>query len=489
MTRVDASPHAAGDRLPRARESDPRAPRTATVVLAGLVALAVAMGIGRFAFTPLLPMMLHDGAIDLASASWLASANYLGYLVGALLCTVQPWLWRRLAWAPVSARRWIRGGLAATVLLTLGMALPLPASWAALRFGAGVASAFVFVFTSGWCLAQLAARQAASLGATIYCGPGAGILVSGLLASVLVAWEWRAAAGWLLFGVVAAVLAATVWRVAGADGSPSPGQAARAEPGRGEAGATASPSRHRSTGATPDATCVDHPGGDGAATPAAVASASAAGSPPPAPASRAKRDGTEMTLLAVAYGIAGFGYIITATFLPVIARAAMPGSRWLDLFWPMFGAGVIVGPLLSTRLRGPGHLRLRLAACYVIQAAAVGFTVWWPTPLGFAAGSVLLGVPFTAISFFAMQEARRLEPVDASAAMGLLTALYGVGQILGPPLAAWLVRHSASADQGFARALAAAMAALVVGAALYLASARWFPQAQVEAGTSRRGTA
>ena len=63
-----------------------------SVALAGAVALAVAMGIGRFAFTPLLPMMLDDGVVDLQGASWLASANYLGYLAGALMCTFQPWL-------------------------------------------------------------------------------------------------------------------------------------------------------------------------------------------------------------------------------------------------------------------------------------------------------------------------------------------------------------------------------------------------------------
>ena len=68
--------------------------RPRNVALAGLVSLAVAMGIGRFAFTPLLPMMLHDGVLDLAAGSWLASANYLGYLVGAVLCTLQPWIWR-----------------------------------------------------------------------------------------------------------------------------------------------------------------------------------------------------------------------------------------------------------------------------------------------------------------------------------------------------------------------------------------------------------
>src|SRR5258705_6243475 len=65
------------------------------IALAGAVSLAVAMGIGRFAFTPLLPMMLADRVIDLHTASWLASANYLGYLAGALLCTFQPWIWAR----------------------------------------------------------------------------------------------------------------------------------------------------------------------------------------------------------------------------------------------------------------------------------------------------------------------------------------------------------------------------------------------------------
>ena len=66
----------------------PRAPSSAlAIALAGLVSLAVAMGIGRFAFTPLLPMMLAERTVTLAGASLLASANYFGYLVGALVCT------------------------------------------------------------------------------------------------------------------------------------------------------------------------------------------------------------------------------------------------------------------------------------------------------------------------------------------------------------------------------------------------------------------
>src|SRR5690349_786528 len=128
-----------------------------TIALAGLVSLGVAMGIGRFAFTPLLPMMLAERSLDLTGASLLASANYLGYLVGAVACTFQPWLWRRLGWSSrVNGPALVRAGLAATAVLTLGMAFHLPGAWVLLRFAAGVASAFVFLYTSGFCLEQLA---------------------------------------------------------------------------------------------------------------------------------------------------------------------------------------------------------------------------------------------------------------------------------------------------------------------------------------------
>ena len=90
------------------------------VALTGLACLAVAVGMGRFAFTPVLPMMLDDGLLDLRQASALASSNYLGYLLGALACALQPWLWRRLGctWAPSYASL-IRAGLLGTIVAFL----------------------------------------------------------------------------------------------------------------------------------------------------------------------------------------------------------------------------------------------------------------------------------------------------------------------------------------------------------------------------------
>jgi predicted MFS family arabinose efflux permease len=397
----------------------------AAIALAGALSLAVAMGIGRFAFTPILPMMLADGVVDLPQASWLASANYLGYTLGALLCTVQPWVWSR--WPALPSLRFvslIRAGLVSTGVLTLAMALNWPAAWPALRFAAGVTSAVVFVFTSGWCMSQLAQRGMPAMGGLIYVGPGAGIVVSGLLASALVAIGWPAAVAWGVFGVLAFALLASVWQYLV---GPEEKLASR---------------------------------------------------PAPAQPSTPNRMGRwELPVLTLAYGLAGFGYIVTATFLPVIARTALPGSAWLDLFWPIFGAGIMVGAVLATRIPARLDRRWLLTACYTLQALGVLCSLVLPSLPGFAAGSLMLGLPFTAITFFAMQEARRLRPEAAASLIGLLTAFYAVGQILGPPMVAVLMRHTPTASAGFTWSLEIAAGALVLGAGLFAWLARTYPLA------------
>ena len=307
----------------------------------------------------------------------------------------------------------------------------MPALWPWLRFAAGVASAFVFVFTSAWCLARLAERNASNLGGLMFTGPGAGIAISGVLASGMVALQWKAAAGWLIFGVVACVLTAITWRTFG-----------------------------KSVGMK-----------------LAVASGiKTESSVPTAKVSASLVSRWQMFWLAIAYGLDGLGYIITATFLPVIARQVMPGSAWLDLFWPLFGLAVVAGALLSIRISLKVDLRYVLAASYAMQAFGVILTVWLPTPLGFALGSLLLGLPFTAITFFAMQEVRRLKPNSVASYTGLLTAVYGLGQIAGPPMAAWLLGRSATVGQGFNVALEIAASSLVLGAFMFVGLARAYPK-------------
>ncbi len=320
---IDTSPPGPG-----AGTSPALADRPLAVALAGMAALGAAMGIGRFAFTPLLPMMLRDGALTLAGGSWLATVNYIGYLAGALVCMALPWL------APGTARSWqgarlTRWGLAATVLLTCAMALPLPGAWPLLRAAAGVASAVVFLNVSSWCMARLVALGQPALGGLIFCGPGLGIVLTGLSASAMVSAHWRAAAGWAVFGLLCAVLCALVWSVVRGAAQPAAG----------------------------------------AAGPAAARTA--------APVARGGR--SARALLTLAYGLAGLGYIVTATFLPVIARGVLPaGSPWPDLFWPVFGAGVALGAALSTRTPAAWDRRWLLAGCYALQAVSIGLGLAWP---------------------------------------------------------------------------------------------------------------
>ena len=118
------------DVLPDLTATHGAAPGRWAIAIAGAVALAVAMGIGRFAFTPLLPMMLADGVIDLAAASWLASANYLGYLAGALFCKFQPRIWKRVPGLPrIDGPFVVRGGLVVSGLFASLMVAWLSQCW------------------------------------------------------------------------------------------------------------------------------------------------------------------------------------------------------------------------------------------------------------------------------------------------------------------------------------------------------------------------
>jgi MFS family permease len=170
------------------------------IALAGLVALAIAMGIGRFAFTPLLPMMQEDAGLSLAQGAWLASANYAGYLAGALA----------VSFVRIGGTAAIRSGLLAIALSTLAMGLihSFPA-WLVLRAVAGIASAFVLVHVSAWTLRQLAPLGRPLLNGVVYTGIGGGIIAAGLLCLALMRLEASSSLAWILLGLasLAAALA------------------------------------------------------------------------------------------------------------------------------------------------------------------------------------------------------------------------------------------------------------------------------------------
>jgi hypothetical protein len=287
--------------------------------------------------------------------------------------------------------------------------------WMIWRFLAGVISAVAFVYTSGWCLGRLAALGQGQLGGVIYMGPGIGIALSGLAAFAMTAGGAVWSLGWIVFGLSAIALTAVIWPVF-----------------------------------RPEARSMSQQ---------AAIRASATG-----PA----RWSVEEILLTFAYGLAGFGYIITATFLPVIARTALPGSFWVDLFWPLFGLAVAIGALLTRIVPLWIDRRGLLGACYLLQGGGVLSSLFMPNVAGFVAGSILLGLPFTAITLFGLQEVRRLRPAEPTVFMGLMTAAYGIGQIVGPLLVSLILARTISEAHGFELSLGIAAAGLFAGALIFL---------------------
>ena len=131
------------------------------LAVTGLLTLAVAIGIGRFAFTPILPVMQKDLGLSLRAAGLLASANYIGYFLGALSAI-------SLRLSPGTV---VRGSVLAIVILTVAMGIAQgTAAWLILRGLAGVASAWALIFASAWILQALAERKRGALGGVVFGG-------------------------------------------------------------------------------------------------------------------------------------------------------------------------------------------------------------------------------------------------------------------------------------------------------------------------------
>ncbi|MDQ2800874.1 MAG: YbfB/YjiJ family MFS transporter [Armatimonadota bacterium] len=367
------------------------------VTAGGMIALAVALGIGRFAFTPLLPMMLRQHELTLEQGSWLASANYLGYFLGAL----------SVVWIEAAPKTMIRAGLALTAVLTFGMGVThsLP-FWLLLRGLSGIASAWILVYASAWGLRRLTELQCPAWGGALFSGVGMGILLTGLLCLGFAEYRVSSAEAWRLLGGGALALSLCVWNVWG-ESDAAPQAAAQAE--------TIKLRWDRAT-----------------------------------------------VILALCYGLFGFGYIIPATFLPVIARQTVHSALVTSLFWPLLGAAALLSTLTASALARKTEDRLILAVSYLMQALGVGALVVPPTLAGLTVSALLVGGTFMVMTMFGLREARRLGGEQTGKLMGVMTAAFAVGQIVGPLYAGVLVRLSGS----FSSSLLTAAILLASGAAL-----------------------
>jgi predicted MFS family arabinose efflux permease len=340
------------------------------VAIAGMFAFATAIGIGRFAFTPLLPMMQKDAGLTLSMGAWLASANYLGYLVGALSA-----IWIRL-----TATTMLRVALISIVVLTLAMGRTHePALWVALRALAGVASAWGLIFASASILPRLVAAGQKRLSGIVFGGVGLGMVLAGGTCLIAAGFDLSSSEIWQMLGALALVLTGLAW--------PAHDETIERGPVKSSA---------------PVLT-------DGAVV-------------------------RKRLVIVLCYGVFGFAYIVPATFLPAMARRAVADPAVFGWAWPVFGAAALASTLLAARLSSMLSNRRIWALGHLIMAFGVAVPLVWPGIGGIIAASLCVGGTFMVVTLSGLQEAQRLAEGNSARLIAGMTTAFAAGQVLGPIL-------------------------------------------------------
>lgn len=347
--------------------------------LYGLLALALAMGIGRFAFTPLLPMMQDENLLSIEAGGVLASIHFWGYAAGAFL--LAPFLSsladRGLFWA-----------LLFVGLTTLAMAFPLGlVAWAGARFLAGVASAVVLIAVGSTVVRSLTLEGQSSKQGLVFAGVGIGIAATGLACLIAMVVDLDTPSLWIGFGLLTLLAAGLLFP------------------------------KNRTSRFTDENTRDALP----------------------------RFDGAKLLPLFAAYAAVGAGYIIPATYLPVMAREIVEDPVAFGWGWPIFGSAAAVSTLLVIPLASRfGNLSVWFASQLVMAAGLFITTLYQTLPAIFMA-AVAVGGTFMVITMVGIREANRLAGrSNPQKFVAWLTAAFAMGQIVGPAAASWAFAVSQS---------------------------------------------
>ena len=351
-------------------------PSALRIALAGTLLLAAAMGIGRFAYTPLLPPLREALGWSLAAAGDVASANFLGYLLGALLA------------APLaqhgSRRAWLLAGMIGSALTTLlGAVLDGLAAWLLLRLFSGIASALCLVLGTATVVEALVERRRPGLAALHFAGVGVGIVLSVAVIELARAGGASVHAQWGALGVAAAL--ALAWSAAVL--------------GRPPAAASQAPAT-----------------GPVAAAPPAV-------------------DRGVLARLVAAYGLFGFGYVVTATFIVAMARRHDHALLLEPLTWAVVGLLAAPSVALWQHFARRSGIVPVLRVAYAVEAAGVLLAGYGGGPAALLLGGALLGATFMGITALGLGAARAVAGRHPGRVLGWMTAAFGLGQLLGPAVA------------------------------------------------------
>ncbi len=366
--------------------------------LAGCVVLVIGMGYGRFAFTGILPVMIKENLLTLRAGNLAASANYAGYLLGALLLSKA---------RPADARVLCIGSVLATVVCLLVLAwIPSAAMIIAVRGLAGVCSAVTLISASLWLLQHMKHAHGAPF---LYAGVGLGIFISAELISFGKALALSSHVIWGLCALSSGILLVLIFRLLN----------------------------------SPADILIDY------RRPEQISSS-------PDAATREKA----IKLLFI-YGLSGFGYIITATYLPLFLSGSLSGIDPVQV-WAVFGLAAVPSCFIWHKFVLKYGYRHSFMMNLWVQAVGVFLPVFSHSLVFCLASALFVGFTFMGTVTIALPEAKRLAHIVSFNMIAAMTAVYGIGQIAGPLIAGMLYSVSGSFDFS----LTAAAASLLIAGLL-----------------------
>ena len=386
------------------------------IAFIGLYCMAVVMGYGRFLFTATLPDIMMQMSISTTISGWLASINYIGYFIGALIAMFVP---QRSTWQALTL--WAIISVVTTMLLVIpNMSLTL---WYSIRLIAGIASGVAMILSSSFVIQSLSPERRSVLSAVHYAGIGVGISASAILTWWLLILGYHFDVIWLVAGLSSLPLLWLLWAIKPVSPKSSESHVVH---------------QHLSM----HQTYVNFK----RALYEAIAGHRKA-----------------ITLLSASYVLAGFGYITSATFLPVMAAQRLTTQTYAGLLiWLVVGVfATLSNPLWGALAKRIGEIKT-LIGLTILQAFGMCLPIWFDGAIGLYGNAAILGLSFVGMVSMTLTLIKNLNPAYSNLLIGLATLAYALGQFLGPLVTVAL----AGQDDNFNAGLLVAAAGLIVGLVL-----------------------
>ncbi|USH19960.1 YbfB/YjiJ family MFS transporter [Staphylococcus pseudintermedius] len=375
----------------------------------GMIALFIVIALGRFAYTPILPFMQLDTGLDNKSVGLLATFNYLGYLIGAMLP-----IFYIMKNKVFDLKCYLLLNVATMLLFGVTDHFVI---WSLLRLLNGISSGAVFVLASNIVLEALHLARREAIAGLLYSAVGLGLFSSSLFIFLYTdvthwreTWIWLGSAAFILTLIIIVCL--------------------RENPTLPE------PASHKAHG----------------------------------PENVIRYSKKFYIPFAIAYFCEGAGYIITGTFLVAIVKTMPTLSEYAALSWMFVGLGAIPATVLWSMIGQRIGICLSVILAFLLQIVAVLMPIFTVNAFAIALSSMIFGATFLGLTTLFMSKSHQITfETKGNNLVAVMTLIYSVGQMIAPYISGILIERTHSYND----ALIFATAILVVGILSSLYSKRY----------------